>query len=72
MATKKKQTFEEQLNAVETLISKMEQGGQNIEEAIKDYESGLKMIGEMEKDLTAMKQKMTVLSGGVETEVEDE
>ena len=72
MAAKKKLTFEEQLNTVEALIGRMEQGGQGLEDALKDYESGLKMIGDMEKELTGMKQKMTVLTGGTEVEAEDE
>lgn len=61
MAAKKKATFEEQLAQVETVLERMEAGGQPIEEALKDYEAGLKLIAGMEKELAGMKQRMTVL-----------
>ena len=60
MAAKKKATFEEELAQVEAVL---EAGGQPIEEALKDYEAGLKLIAGMEKELAGMKQRMTVLGG---------
>ena len=61
MAGKKKATFEEQLTQVEALLERMEEGGQPIEEALKDYETGLKLLTGMEKELAEMKQRLTVL-----------
>ena len=61
MASKKKATFEEQLTQVEALLERMEEGGQPIEEALKDYETGLKLLTGMEKELAEMKQRLTVL-----------
>ena len=61
MAGKKKATFEEQLTEVEALLERMEEGGQPIEEALKDYETGLKLLTGMEKELAEMKQRLTVL-----------
>lgn len=63
MAAKKKATFEEELAQVEAVLERMEAGGQPIEEALKDYEAGLKLIACMEKELAGMKQRMTVLGG---------
>ena len=63
MAAKKKATFEEELAQVEVVLERMEAGGQPIEEALKDYEAGLKLIAGMEKELAGMKQRMTVLGG---------
>ena len=63
MAAKKKATFEEELAQVEAVLERMEAGGQPIEEALKDYEAGLKLIAVMEKELAGMKQRMTVLGG---------
>lgn len=63
MAAKKKATFEEELAQVEAVLERMEAGGQPIEEALKDYEAGLKLIVGMEKELAGMKQRMTVLGG---------
>lgn len=53
MAAKKKATFEEELAQVEAVLERMEAGGQPIEEALKDYEAGLKLIAGMEKELAA-------------------
>ena len=61
MAGKKKATFEEQLTQVEALLERMEEGGQPIEETLKDYETGLKLLTGMEKELAEMKQRLTVL-----------
>ena len=61
MAGKKQATFEEQLTQVEALLERMEEGGQPIEEALKDYETGLKLLTGMEKELAEMKQRLTVL-----------
>ena len=68
MATKKKATFETQMAQVEELLERMEAGNQPIEEALKDYEAGLKLLTGMEKELAEMKQRLTVLgeSGGCE------
>ena len=63
MAAKKKATFEEELAQVEAVLERMEAGGQPIEEALKDYEAGLKLIAGKEKELAGMKQRMTVLGG---------
>ena len=63
MAAKKKATFEEELAQGEAVLERMEAGGQPIEEALKDYEAGLKLIAGMEKELAGMKQRMTVLGG---------
>ena len=63
MAAKKKATFEEELAQVEAVLERMEAGGQPIEEALKDYEAGLKLIAGIEKELAGMKQRMTVLGG---------
>ena len=48
---------------MEAVLERMEAGGQPIEEALKDYEAGLKLIAGMEKELAGMKQRMTVLGG---------
>ena len=63
MAAKKKATFEEELAQVEAVLERMEAGGQPSEEALKDYEAGLKLSAGMEKELAGMKQRMTVLGG---------
>lgn len=61
MAAKKKLTFEERLQQVEALISKMESGEMPLEEAMQQYEVGLNALNALEKELTAAQQRLTVL-----------
>ena len=71
MAGKKKASFEEQLAQVEQLIARMEQGGLPLEDTLKAYEQGMAMLGDMEKELSAATQRLTVLrqaADGTETE----
>ena len=76
MAPKKKPGFEAQLAALEALIDDMESGGQSLEESLKRYEEGRKLLDSLEKELEAAKQRLTVLRQGengedVETLLED-
>lgn len=61
MAAKKKLTFEERLQQVESLIAKMESGEMPLEEAMQQYEAGLNALNALEKELTAAQQRLTVL-----------
>ena len=61
MAAKKKMTFEQQLEAVETLIARMEGGSLPLEEAMKRYEEGMAMISAMEKELACATQRLTMI-----------
>ena len=72
MAAKKKLTFEERLAQVEALIAGMENGALPLEEALKQYEEGMKALAELEKELQSAQQKLTVLrraADGTEEEI---
>ena len=69
MATKKKTSFEAQLAALEKLIGDMESGESTLEESMKRYEDGMKLIGELENELAQARQKLTVLRAGDEEEL---
>lgn len=69
MATKKKMSFEAQLAALEKLIGDMESGESTLEESMKRYEDGMKLIGELENELAQARQKLTVLRAGDEEEL---
>ena len=72
MAAKKKQTFEERLTQVETLIAEMEGGALPLEDALKRYEEGMQALTALEKELLSAQQRLTVLrraADGTEEEV---
>ena len=66
MATKKKLTFEQQLEAVEALIAGMESGSMPLEESMRRYEEGMAMIASMEKELLSAQQRLTVIRRNAE------
>ena len=66
MATKKKLTFEQQLEAVEALIAGMESGSMPLEESMRRYEEGMAMIASMEKELQSAQQRLTVIRRNAE------
>ena len=66
MATKKKLTFEQQLEAVEALISGMESGSMPLEESMRRDEEGMAMIASMEKELQSAQQRLTVIRRSAE------
>lgn len=77
MAAKKKLTFEQQLEAVEGLIARMESGSLPLEESMKQYEEGMAMLAAMEKELQSATQRLTVIrqnaaGGDEEVSLEDE
>lgn len=72
MAAKKKLTFEERLAQVEALVTGMEAGALSLEDALKQYEEGMAALAALEKELSAARQKLTVLrrtADGTEEEV---
>lgn len=64
MAAKKKLSFEDQLNALEQLISGMEKGEMPLEESLRAYEEGMKMAAQLEQELQNATQRLTVLRTG--------
>ncbi len=68
MAAKKKPSFEDQLNALEQLISGMEKGEMPLEESLRAYEEGMKMASQLEQELQSATQRLTVLRTGKDGE----
>lgn len=72
MVAENKLTLEERLSAVEALIGNMESGALPLEEALKQYEEGMKALTALEKELQSAQQKLTMLrqaADGTEEEV---
>ncbi|MCX2784146.1 exodeoxyribonuclease VII small subunit [Microbulbifer thermotolerans] len=69
MAAKKKAaTFEEALEELENLVERLETGDLPLEEALADFERGVKLTRECQQKLATAEQKVKVLmedSGGI-------
>jgi len=61
LAARKKQTFEEKLEQLNALVSRMEEGGMTLDETLGQYEKGVKLAAELKKELAAAEEKLTVL-----------
>ena len=66
------QSFEERLRSVQELTAKIESGTLPLEDAVKEYERGMRILGELDSELNDMNRRLTVLRNGKETEIENE
>lgn len=71
MAAKKKQTFEDRLAELEAVVSALESGGSTLEESMRAYENGMKLIRSLEEELVQAEQKLTMLRKGEDGEDEE-
>ena len=65
-------SFEEKLQQVQDLTAKIESGSLPLEESVKEFERGMKILGELTAELDGMNRRLTVLQNGKETEAADE
>jgi len=62
MAAKKKAIdFEQSLNALENLVTRMEQGDMSLEESLQAFETGIALTRECQTRLAAAEQQVTKL-----------
>lgn len=54
-------TFEERLEAANSIVAMLESGKLPLEEAVRKYEQGLRLLKELEKELNETEQRLTVL-----------
>ena len=69
---KKALSFEERLQQVQEITVRIESGALPLEDAVKEYERGMKMLGELDGELSDMNRRVTVLQNGRETEAPHE
>ena len=65
-------SFEERLLEVQKLTGKIESGALPLEDSVKEYERGMKILADLSSELKNMNRRVTVLQNGKETEVSDE
>ena len=53
--------FEEMLSKLETIISKMEAGGQPLEKMMTQFEEGMKLVGQCRKALDEAELRVSLL-----------
>lgn len=64
--TNEKKSFEERLEEVQGIIARIEEGKLPLEDSVKQFEAGMKTLGELNEELKDMNRRLTVLQGGAE------
>ena len=57
----KKNNFEEQLNQLQQIVTKLETGNVPLEDALNEFQAGVKLSRDLEKKLTAAEQTVAKL-----------
>lgn len=64
-------SFEEKLQSVQELADNIESGKLSLEDSVRQYEQGMKILAELDQELKDMNRRLTVLHDGKETELND-
>ena len=59
-------SFEEKLQQVQDMITRIESGQLPLEDSVKQYEAGMKILGDLDRELGDMNRRLTVLREGKE------
>ena len=60
--------FEENLKRLEKLVSNMESGNMKLDDMIKSFEEGRRLVAECQKDLDSVRQRIEKVTSGGGTE----
>ena len=68
----KKNNFEEQLNSLEKIVTNLENGNVPLEDALKEFQEGVKISRELDKKMTSAEETVAKLidSDGTEHELD--
>jgi exodeoxyribonuclease VII small subunit len=69
MSNPSKNTFEDDLSALENIVEQLESGDLSLDDAMKAFEAGVKLTNQCQKTLADAQQKVQVLveKSGIET-----
>lgn len=68
----KKESYEDMLVNLQGILDKMEKNELPLEELMKEYEGGIKLIDKLYKTLNALEGKITVIKENMEMELKNE
>ena len=64
--SEEKKSFEEKLQDVQEIISRIEEGKLPLEDSVKQFEEGMKTLSALDEELKDMNRRLTVLQNGGE------
>jgi exodeoxyribonuclease VII small subunit len=68
----KKESYEDMINNLQDILNKMENNELPLEELMKEYENGVKLINKLYKTLNSLEGKLTVIKENMELELKNE
>ncbi|MDR3131283.1 MAG: exodeoxyribonuclease VII small subunit [Treponema sp.] len=72
MKNSEKKNFENRLERLETLGERIRKPDLPLDEALKDFEEGIKLARSLEKDLEKVESRIEILLSGTELKAEDD
>ena len=67
--SEEKKSFEERLQSVQDIISRIEEGKLPLEDSVKQFEDGMKTLAALDGELKDMNRRLTVLQDGFEQDL---
>ena len=64
-----KKSFEESLQEVQEIITRIEEGKLPLEDSVKQFEEGMKTLAALDEELKEMNRRLTMLQEGKEQEL---
>ena len=64
-----KKSFEERLQDVQEIITRIEEGKLPLEDSVKQFEEGMKTLSALDEELKDLNRRLTVLQEGGEQEM---
>ena len=65
---KKNDTYEDQINKLERIVDKLDNGELSLMDSMKDYEEGIKLCNKLYKTLNEAEGKIKIISEDTEVE----
>ena len=67
--TEEKKSFEDRLQEVQEIISRIEEGKLPLEDSVRQFEEGMKTLAALDEELKDMSRRLTILQDGKENEM---
>ena len=64
--TEEKRSFEDRLQEVQEIISRIEEGKLPLEDSVRQFEEGMKTLSALDEELQDMNRRLTILQDGKE------
>jgi len=67
----KKESYEEMLSKLQIILDNLENGNYSLEESMKSYEDGVKIVNKVYKTLETYEGKISIIKGEKEVEFDE-